>query len=216
MSALKKQDRAQKTKLTQKELIRFWSIQYWRRLALISSEWVKTGRYISVGTDGSAGLIYTCRSEWNFWFVSHRGSSNRALNWTLYIYLNNLAYQNIMSQSERNQFICSDELKVWLFLKMYSIWDVAWDIYLPIHFFIFRYGIPLLYAVKYRNTTRHLNNLNWIPRIWSVCSKNVCNTLGNVCVCLCPELLISPLNLHLISGFGTIRQLNIFERRLYL
>lgn len=97
MPALKKTGQSSKDKeLTQKELIRFWSIQYWRRLALISSEWVKTGRYISVGTDGSAGLIYTCRSEWNFWFVSHRGSSNRALNWTLYIYLNNLAYQNIM------------------------------------------------------------------------------------------------------------------------
>lgn len=82
--------------LTQKELIRFWSIQYWRGLKLVASEWVKTGRYISVGTDGSTGLIYSCGSEWNSWFVSHRSSSHKVLNWTLYIYLNTLAYQNMM------------------------------------------------------------------------------------------------------------------------
>lgn len=218
MSALKKKKTRQRSKdkeLTQKELTRFWSIQYWRGLKLVASKWVKTGKNISVGTDGSAGLIYSYESEWNFWFVSHRGSSHRALNWTLYIYLNTLAYQNMMpSVWEKSIDLFRWIKSLWLFLKMYSIWHVAWDICLPIQFFIFRYRTPLLYAVMYRNTIKHLNNLNWIPWIWSVCSENVCNTLGNVCICLCPDLLISPLNLHLISGFGTSRQINISERRL--
>lgn len=189
---IKKTGQTSKDKeLPQKELIRFWSNQYWRGLKLIASEWVKTGRYISVGIDGSAALIYSWGSEWNFWLVSHRGSSHVALNWTVYI--QTLWHAKMWcSQSQRNQPLSSNPL------FYFQIWNT------------------FTLCCNVQNTTKHLNSFNWITWIWGVCSEDVSYALGNVCIHPCPDLLISPLNLHLISGFGTNRQLNISERRLYI